>query len=105
MASVLPYSNKQFVSTNDNERTLTESLKRLRRNVKELLEFLSGGGFKAGYSGLSKIVTRHLWAIMYSPDGCDDLAPIAALMAYRLLQDGEKPPLTPDAPILTLQAI
>jgi len=26
-----------------------ESLKRLRRNVKELLEFLSGGGLKAGY--------------------------------------------------------
>jgi hypothetical protein len=30
---------------------------------------------------------------LYSSDRCDDLAPIAALIAYRLLQDGEKPPL------------
>jgi len=28
---------------------ISESLKHLRRNVKELLEFVSGGGLKAGY--------------------------------------------------------
>jgi hypothetical protein len=39
-----------------------ESLKRLRRNVKELLEFLSGGGLKGGYiaakPGNSQSVSR-----------------------------------------------